>query len=85
MSGILGGWLHQRCRGHRFGFVTKQIALRGALLVSIALWLAACTSATNDTLSGPSSAQTAGAVPGEKTGDEERYGPGPMGSGNVRW
>jgi len=64
--------------------VIKQVALTGALAVLIALLLAACASPTNDTLNGPSAAQSAGAVPGEKVSDE-RFAPGAMGSSNVRW
>jgi len=40
---------------------------------------------TNDTISDPSSAQSGAAVPGEKMPDDQRYAPGPMGSGNVKW
>jgi len=65
--------------------VSKQIALTGVLVLLIAFLLAACTSPTNDTLSSPSSAQSGAAVPGEKTSDDDRYAPGPMGSSNVRW
>jgi hypothetical protein len=63
--------------------VIKQLTLTGAL-VFIALWFGACTSLTNDSVSDPSSSQSAAAVPGEKLNDE-RYSPGPMGSSNVRW
>jgi len=47
--------------------------------------LAACTSQTGETLSDPSSSQSGAAVPGEKMSGEDRYAPGPMGSGNVKW
>jgi len=63
----------------------KQAALAGIPVLLIAFLLAACTSPTNDTMSGPSSSQSAAAVPGEKMSDDERYAPGPMGSSNVRW
>jgi len=65
--------------------VIKKAALTGVLVLLIALLLAACSSATSDTLSGPSSSESGAAVPGEKMPDDQRYGPGPMGSGNVRW
>jgi hypothetical protein len=61
--------------------VIKQVATTGVLVLLIAFLLAACTSPTSD----PSSSQSAAAVPGEKMSDDERYAPGPMGSGNVRW
>jgi hypothetical protein len=63
----------------------KQTALTGILVLLIAFLLVACTSPTNDTIPGPSSSQSAAAVPGEKKSDDERYAPGPMGSSNVRW
>ena len=63
----------------------KQVALKGILLLLIASLLAGCTSMTNETISDPSSSQSGAAVPGEKMSDDQRYGPGPMGSGNVRW
>jgi hypothetical protein len=65
--------------------VIKQIALMSVLVLLIAFLLAACTSATTDTLSGPSSSESGAAVPGEKMSDDERYAPGPMGSSNVRF
>jgi starvation-inducible outer membrane lipoprotein len=65
--------------------VIKQIATTGILVFLIAFLLAACTSITEETLSEPSSSQSGAVVPGEKAADEERYAPGPMGSGNVRW
>jgi uncharacterized protein YceK len=65
--------------------VIKQVALKGVLLLLIASLLAGCTSMTNETLSDPSSSQSGAAVPGEKMSDDQRYAPGPMGSGNVRW
>jgi starvation-inducible outer membrane lipoprotein len=64
--------------------VIKQAASPGVLVLLIAFLLAACTS-TNETISDPSSSQSAAAVPGEKMSDDQRYAPGPMGSGNVRW
>lgn len=64
--------------------VIKQIATTGVLVLLIAFFFGACTSVTNDTLSGPSSSQSGAAVPGEKASDDERYAPGPTG-GNVRW
>jgi len=64
--------------------VIKQIPTTGVLVLLIAFFLGACTSVTNDTLSGPSSSQSGAAVPGEKASDDERYAPGPAG-GNVRW
>ena len=79
------GGLQRRYHRHKFVSVIRQIALTGALAFLIVFLISACTSGTNDTLSGPSSAQSAGAVPGEKMSDEERYAPGPMGSSNVRW
>jgi hypothetical protein len=65
--------------------VIKQAALTGVLVLLIASFLVACTSITNDTISSPSSSQSAAAVPGEKMSDDGRYAPGPMGSSNVRW
>jgi len=65
--------------------VIKQVALKGILLLLIASLLAGCTSMTNETISDPSSSQSGAAVPGEKMSDDQRYAPGPMGSGNVRW
>jgi len=65
--------------------VIKQGALTGILVLPIAFLLAACTSTTDETISSPSSSQSGAAVPGEKMSDDERYAPGPMGSGNVRW
>jgi predicted small secreted protein len=65
--------------------VIKQAALRGVLVLLIAFLLAACTSQTGETLSDPSSSQSGAAVPGEKMSGEDRYAPGPMGSGNVKW
>jgi hypothetical protein len=63
--------------------VIKQMALTGILVLLIASLLASC--ASNETLSDPSSSQSGAAVPGEKMSGEERYAPGPMGSGNVKW
>jgi len=54
------------------------------MLLTVSL-LAGCTSMTNETLSDPSASQSGAAVPGEKMSDDQRYAPGPMGSGNVRW
>jgi uncharacterized protein YceK len=65
--------------------VIKQAATTGVLVLLIAFLLAGCTSMTNETLSEPSSSQSGAAVPGEKMSGEERYAPGPMGSGNVKW
>jgi hypothetical protein len=65
--------------------VVKQVATTGVLVLLIPFLLAACTSPTGETLSDPSSGQSAAAVPGEKLSGEDRYAPGPMGSGNVRW
>jgi len=65
--------------------VIKKAALTGILVLLIAFLLGACTSLTNDTLSGPSSSESGAAVPGEKMSDDQRYAPGPMGSSNVRW
>ena len=63
----------------------KQAARTALLVLLIAFLLVACTSTTSETMSDPSSSQSAGAVPGEKMSDDQRYAPGPMGSGNVRW
>ena len=63
----------------------KQVAPTGVLVLLIAFLLAACTSTTSETISDPSSSQSGAAVPGEKMSDDQRYAPGPMGSGNVRW
>ena len=63
----------------------KQAATTGVLVLLIASLLAGCTSMTNETLSDPSSSQSGATVPGEKMSDDQRYAPGPMGSGNVRW
>jgi hypothetical protein len=65
--------------------VIRQAALTSILVLLIAVLLDACTSTTDETISSPSSAKSGAAVPGEKMSDDERYGPGPMGSGNVRW
>jgi uncharacterized protein YceK len=65
--------------------VIKQAATTGVLVLLIASLLAGCTSMTNETLSDPSSSQSGATVPGEKMSDDQRYAPGPMGSGNVRW
>jgi starvation-inducible outer membrane lipoprotein len=70
---------------HKFALVIKQAALTGILVLLIAFLLAACTSPTDETLSSPSTSQSAAAVPGEKMPDEDRYAPGPMGSSSVRW
>jgi hypothetical protein len=78
-------WLHRRCPAHRFGSVIKRVALTAFLVLLIAFLLAACTSPTDETISSPSSSQSAAAVPGEKLPDDQRYAPGPMGSSNVRW
>jgi hypothetical protein len=61
-----------------------QAAVAGALILLIAIFLTACASPTNDTLSSPSASQSGSSVPGEKM-DDDRFSPGPMGSGNVRW
>ena len=63
----------------------KQVALTGVLVLLIASLLAGCTSMSNETISDPSSSQSGAAVPGEKMSDDQRYAPGPMGSGNVKW
>jgi starvation-inducible outer membrane lipoprotein len=65
--------------------VIKQPALTGVLVLLIAFFLAACTSPTEETISSPSSPQSAAAVPGEKMPDNQRFAPGAMGSSNVRW
>jgi hypothetical protein len=65
--------------------VIKQAALTGILVLLIAFLLATCTTPTEETMSSPSSSQSAAAVPGEKMSDDERYAPGPMGSSSVRW
>jgi uncharacterized protein YceK len=65
--------------------VIKQVALTGVLVLLITSLLVGCTSMTNETISEPSSSQSGAAVPGEKMSDDQRYAPGPMGSGNVRW
>jgi hypothetical protein len=62
----------------------KRVATTGVLVLLIAFLLGACTSVTNDTLSGLSSSQSGAAVPGEKADGDDRYAPGAMG-GNVRW
>jgi hypothetical protein len=64
--------------------VIKQPSLTGILVLLIAFLFAACAP-TNDTISSPSASQSGSAVPGEKMPDDQRYGPGPMGSSNVRW
>ena len=79
------GWLHRKCRWIGSVPVMKQAALAGIPVLLIAFLLAACTSPTEETISSPSSSQSAAAVPGEKMSDDERYAPGPMGSSNVRW
>ena len=70
---------------HRFALVIKQAAPTGVLVLLIVSLLAGCTSMTNDTISDPSSSQSGAAVPGEKMSDDQRFAPGPMGSGNVKW
>jgi hypothetical protein len=85
MNAIPCGWLHQMGRAHRFRSVIKQVATTGVLVLLIAFLLPACTSSTGETFSEPSSSQSGAAVPGEKMSGEERYAPGPMGSGNVKW
>jgi len=65
--------------------VIKRVALTGVLVLLIAFLLAACTSTTDETISSPSTSQSAAAVPGEKMPDDERYTPGPMGSSSVHW
>ena len=65
--------------------MTKTGALTGILVLLIAILLAACASPTNDTLANPSASDSGAAVPGEKLPEDQRYGPGPMGSSNVRW
>ncbi|HEY2681049.1 MAG TPA: hypothetical protein VGI59_06970 [Candidatus Udaeobacter sp.] len=85
MNAIAPGWLHQIGRAHRFRLVIKQAAPIGVLVLLIASLLAGCTSMTNDTISEPSASQSGAAVPGEKMSDDQRYSPGPMGSGNVKW
>jgi hypothetical protein len=65
--------------------VIKEAAPIGILTLLIAFLLVACTATTDETLSSPSPSQSAAAVPGEKTPDDERYAPGPMGSSSVRW
>jgi len=63
--------------------VMKRASLTSVLALLIGFLNAACSS--TETLSNPSASQSSVAVPGEKTGDDERYAPGPMGSSNVRW
>jgi len=67
----------------RFAFVIKQAALTGVLVLLIAFLLIACT--TDDTISSPTSSQSGAAVPGEKMSDDQRYAPGPMGAGQLRY
>jgi hypothetical protein len=77
------GWLHRKCPWIGSGSVIKRAALTGVLILLIAFLLAACS--TDETISSPSSSQSAAAVPGEKMPDDNRYGPGPMGSSSVHW
>jgi hypothetical protein len=65
--------------------VIKQAVFTAILALLVPFLLGACASSTNDTLVSPSASQSGAAVPGEKTSDDDRYGPGPMGSSNVRW
>jgi hypothetical protein len=67
--------------------VIKQVALAGVLLLLISFLLSACASDTDETLlAKPSTSESsAAAVPGEKTGDDDRVSPGAMGSTNVHW
>jgi uncharacterized protein YcfL len=65
--------------------VIKQAVMTGVFVLLTTFLLVACASTTSETLSDPSSSQSAAAVPGEKMSDDQRYAPGPMGSGNVRW
>jgi hypothetical protein len=65
--------------------VIKQVATTGVLVLLIAFLLAACTTPTGETFSEPSASQSGAAVPGEKMSDDQRFAPGPMGSGNVKW
>jgi hypothetical protein len=76
----MGDGLHITSR-----LVIKKNTLTGVLVLLIAFLLGACSSVTNDTLSGPSPSESGAAVPGEKMSDEERYAPGPMGSSSVKW
>ncbi|HEY6155547.1 MAG TPA: hypothetical protein VIW07_17545 [Candidatus Udaeobacter sp.] len=62
----------------------KQATVTGILVMLIAILLTGCASPTNDTISSPSASQSGSAVPGEKM-DDDRFSPGPMGSGNVHW
>jgi hypothetical protein len=66
--------------------VIKQAALTGVVVLLISYLLSACTSDTEETLlSKPSiSENTAAAVPGEKTGDDDRVSQG-IGSTNLHW
>ncbi len=84
-NSCISGWLHRRYGPHRFGSVIKEAGPTGVVILLIASLLASCTSMTNDTISDPSASQSGAAVPGEKMSDDQRYAPGPMGSGNVRW
>jgi hypothetical protein len=61
----------------------KKAAITGLLISLIGISLTACAP-TNDTISSPSASQSGSSVPGEKM-DDDRFSPGPMGSGNVRW
>src|SRR5437763_17154233 len=70
---------------YTFVSVIKRAAPTGVFILLTPSLLAGCTSMTNDTLSDPSASQSGAAVPGEKMSDDQRYAPGPMGSGNVRW
>lgn len=63
----------------------KHAAVMRILVLLIAFLLGACASATNDSISSPAASDSSSAVPGEKMPDDQRYGPGPMGSSNVRW
>ena len=79
------GLLHRRRLQVRSPSVIRQAALMLIVVSLVALLLSACASSTEDTIASPSASQSTAVVPGEKTGDDDRYAPGPMGSSSVRW
>ena len=64
----------------------KQAAPTGVLVLLDCVFARGLhVTTTDETISEPSSSQSGAAVPGEKMSDDQRYAPGPMGSGNVKW
>jgi starvation-inducible outer membrane lipoprotein len=65
--------------------VIKRFALCGILFLAIAFLLTACAT-SDETISDPSTSQSAASVPGEKIPDNGSFTPGPPGSsGSIHW